>query len=114
MPKNSSALRSKAKRKGRRVRLRASNVRTTQNLGNGFRRVEFNPVTIGARSFLTLILSAGSGRAVINGGWTISEFASAWPTDSFPLSDTEWVIILENPTGVVREVIPFLITKSLR
>lgn len=104
-------LRKKAKRKGKRVILRASRARVTQNLGNGFRRVEFPPQTVEANNFLSLFLPAETGRVVISAGWTITNFASAWPTDSFPASDTEWVIIIENPTAVAREVIPFLITK---
>ncbi|WP_438495900.1 hypothetical protein [Paenibacillus sp. IHBB 3054] len=108
------SLRNKAKGKGKRVTLRPNRARSTQNLGNGFRRIQFPAVTIEANDFLFLFLSAGRGRAVVSAGWTISNLTSAWPTDSFPNSDSEWVIILENPTGVARSVIPFLITKSRR
>ncbi|MBT2289191.1 hypothetical protein J7E73_08600 [Paenibacillus albidus] len=98
--------------KGKKVLLRSKQVRATQDLGGGFRRTQFAPVTIGANSFLTITFNAGAGRAVINAGWTISGFNSAWPTDSFPSSDTQWILIIENPTGVARTVIPFLITKT--
>lgn len=101
-----------AVRKGKRILLRATRARITQNLGGGFRRTVFNPISIGANSFLTITFTAGLGRVVINAGWTISGFASAWPTDSFPFRDNTWILIIENPTNIARTVTPYLITKT--
>lgn len=96
---------------GRKIVLRSNNARATQNLGNGFRRTVFSPRRIPANGFLTITFVAAPGRVVINAGWTITGFASAWPTDSFPSSDTVWILIIENPTDVDRFVTPYLITK---
>ncbi|WP_028552720.1 hypothetical protein [Paenibacillus sp. UNC451MF] len=97
---------------GRKIVLNPNNARATQNLGNGFRRTVFGARLIPANSFLTIRFTAGTGRVVINAGWTITGFASAWPTDSFPSTDTVWILIIENPTNVNRFVTPYLITKT--
>jgi len=97
---------------GRKIVLRPSNARATQNLGNGFRRTVFSSRRIPAHSFLSITFTAGTGRVVINAGWTITGFASAWPTDSFPATDTVWILIIENPTDNDRFVTPYLITKT--
>ncbi|EHS59537.1 hypothetical protein P4H71_27045 [Paenibacillus kribbensis] len=113
MKTKSSSLKKKAAAgKGRKIVLGPTRARATQDLGNGFFRREFSPFTIGPNSFLTITFNAGSGRVVINAGWTISGFDSAWPTDSFPNTDTQWILIIENPTNNTRTVTPFLITKT--
>jgi len=101
-----------AVRKGRRLTLRPSNARARQDLGGGFFREVFGPFTIPANGFLTITFRAGTGRVVINAGWTISGLAAAWPTDSFPSSDTTWILILQNPTNAARTVRAFLISKT--
>lgn len=108
---NKTASKKATLRKGKRILLRATRARITQNLGGGFRRHELNPVTIGANTISALELAAPPGRVVISAGWAITDLASAWPTDSFPASVNRWVLLLENPTNFEREVIPFLITK---
>ncbi|ASR49335.1 hypothetical protein [Paenibacillus kribbensis] len=113
MKTKSTSLKKKAAAgKGRKVILGPTRARATGDLGNGFLRSEFSPFTIAPNSFLTITFNAGSGRVVINAGWTISGLASAWPTDSFPATDTQWILIIENPTNVTRTVTPYLITKT--
>ncbi|WP_282942179.1 hypothetical protein [Paenibacillus sp. RC67] len=109
---NASISKKAVQSKGKKIVLSPNHARATQNLGNGFRRTVFSPITIPANSFLTITFTAGAGRVVINAGWTITNFASAWPTDSFPSTDTVWVLIIENPTSVSRLVTPYLITKT--
>ncbi|MFH5184174.1 hypothetical protein ACHHV8_16870 [Paenibacillus sp. TAB 01] len=91
--------------------LTSQQVRVTQNLGDGFRRLILSPVQIGPNTTIALDLRAPSGRVVISGGWTISALLPAWPTDSFPISDNRWIIFIQNPTNFTRSITPYLITK---
>lgn len=101
-----------ALRRGKTIQLGSTSARATQNLGNGFRRTVFNPIQIDPNSFLTIRFTAGRGRVVINAGWNITDFLAAWPTDSYPVTDNRWILIIQNPTNVTRFVTPYLITKT--
>ncbi|MEC0183721.1 hypothetical protein P4H61_19725 [Paenibacillus peoriae] len=113
MKTRSSSLKKKAAAgKGRKVTLGPTKARVTQDLGNGFLRDQFSPFTVGPNSFITITFTAGSGRVVINAGWFISGSTSAWPTNSYPVTDTQWRLIIQNSTNVTRTVVPYLITKT--
>lgn len=98
-------------RKRRTVRL--TKTLKKNNLGNGFLRTTYPDQTIDPDEFLNINLKAAPGRVVISAGWTISDFAEAYATDSYPSTNTNWIIILHNPTTLQRTVTPYLITKTL-
>jgi len=101
------------KRKGI-ITLSRKNIRTTESLGNGFFRHRFAPVVVDANSLTTIRLVAPGGRMAISGGWEKSLEPYLRPfmvVSSYPFSRSEWYLQIENPTGVGRLLIGYLITK---
>ena len=106
-------LRNTAKaRNARAVQFRPANARVTQDLGTGFRRLVFPPVTIPGHSIRQIAMHAGTGRVAISGGWSVNLLVSAYATDSYPQSEESWVLYIDNPNSSSIIVTPYLISKS--
>lgn len=101
-----------SKIKNRKIRI-LKKARISQNLGGGFLRQEFPPVNVNAFSFAELRMPAGSGRAVISGGYSINfpTTYSAMQVESYPAQDDLWLITVYNNTATPRVITPYLITK---
>ncbi|MBD8497299.1 hypothetical protein [Paenibacillus arenosi] len=88
-------------------------VRSSFDLGGGFRRHIFNDVEIPANDYAEIrLFIRNSNRNPVSAGWAIGEFHQAYAVESYPLSNTVWVITVYNATSLPRSVTPYLITKS--
>ncbi|MCR8842631.1 hypothetical protein NQ117_02965 [Paenibacillus sp. SC116] len=87
--------------------------RSSESLGNGFRRHIFNDVEIPATDYAEIRLSIrNTSRKPVSAGWSIYDFHQAYAVESYPRTNTEWVITVYNGTGIPRSITPYLITKS--
>ncbi|TVX93249.1 hypothetical protein [Paenibacillus agilis] len=88
-------------------------IRSTESLGGGFQRHIFNDVIVPATDYAEIRLSIrNTSRKPVSAGWAIGEFHQAYAVESYPLSNTVWVITIYNATSMDRPVTPYLITKS--
>ncbi|MEK3942252.1 hypothetical protein [Paenibacillus sp. FSL H3-0310] len=97
------------------IRLSATKVRTSQNLGNGFDRFVFTRVVIPPGGSRELSMLAPINRRVVSGGWSIRpgdpKTKEVFATESYPRTSREWVITVWNDTSDFQIVIPYFITK---
>ncbi|MGO4275803.1 hypothetical protein AB4Z22_39190 [Paenibacillus sp. TAF58] len=112
---NSRFRRSTAVRRRIVVRLRTTDARITQNLGNGFLRSVFTNRVIPPNSSIELSLLSPANRRVISGGWSIRsgdpKTQAVFSTESYPRTEFEWVITVWNNTPDFQIITPYFITK---
>ncbi|MCG7406804.1 hypothetical protein MH117_05180 [Paenibacillus sp. ACRRX] len=105
-------LKNRRLKKKKTVALRPNfDLKSTDNLGGGFRRLVFTDVQIEPNSFLEITINSGN-RKVVSGGWSIANFQKAFAIESYPRQINQWVISVFNDTSVTRSITPYLITKA--
>lgn len=84
-------------------------VRVTQ-LGNGFARFTFAPVTIPANSYRSTTIR-GNAYNLISGSWIFSGYQQGYVLDNYSAAEDRWFFTAWNPSGTSRTVTYAVIAK---
>lgn len=84
-------------------------LRVTQ-LGGGFARFEFSPVTLAPNSFRSTTI-IGNDFNLISGSWIFSRNNQGFLLDNFSLAEDRWFFTAWNPTNFTRTVTYAVIAK---
>ncbi|WP_230486259.1 hypothetical protein [Paenibacillus polymyxa] len=84
-------------------------IRVTQ-LGDGFARFTFAPITISPNSFRSTTIN-GNAYNLISGAWTFSGNEQGFLLNNYSAAEDRWVFTAWNPSGFTRTVSYAVIAK---
>ncbi|KZE67259.1 hypothetical protein FQU75_21155 [Paenibacillus polymyxa] len=109
--KNAEAkLGKKLKKRSHVVKSTRKAIRVTQ-LGDGFARFTFSPVTLPPNSFRSTTIN-GNGYNLISGSWIFSGNDQGFLLDNYSAAEDRWFFTAWNPTGTTRTVSYAVIAKQ--